>query len=200
MIRRKHDWMSIGNNDNDNDNNNNNNNNDEDFELRKRNLEASASHHADAEALLAEGLSRGRAGQDAFNFGTFWHHFQHQVQVQVQVQVQQVHPGSFRHMSTSFFVPRMREASQEIKDWKTVRLPASNLKNCPHVEPARRVQPASMAGAASKPCECPCSRGRPADNTPNAYGQSAIQDLGIFGPNPWQILRRYLSTKGFWAT
>ena len=30
------------------------------------------------------------------------------------------------------FVPRMREASKEIKDWKTVRLPASNLKDCPH--------------------------------------------------------------------
>ena len=35
--------------------------------------------------------------------------------------------------SLCFFVPRMREASQEIKDWKTVRLPAGNLKNCPQV-------------------------------------------------------------------
>ena len=36
-------------------------------------------------------------------------------------------------MRPMFFVPMMREASQEIKDWKTVRLPASNLTNCPHV-------------------------------------------------------------------
>ena len=34
----------------------------------------------------------------------------------------------------------MREASQEITDWKTVRLPASNLKSCPHVEPDGRLR------------------------------------------------------------
>ena len=28
------------------------------------------------------------------------------------------------------------------------------------------------------------------------YTQFAIQDLALFGPNPWQILRHYLSTKG----
>ena len=51
----------------------------------------------------------------------------------------------------------MREASQEVKDWKTVRLPASNLKNCPHVEPARRVQPAGMTfnGGFNPPIDWP---------------------------------------------
>ena len=84
-----------------------------------------------------------------------------------------------RQSANVLFVPRMSEASQEIKGWKTVRLPAGNPHSCPQVEPARRVQPAGMAGAAGKLCECPCSRGRPADNTPvraegrMGYAQSA---------------------------
>ena len=39
--------------------------------------------------------------------------------------------------------------------------------------------------------------------TLSQYTQFAIQDLALFGPNPWQILRHCgheLSNKGFWAT
>ena len=36
-----------------------------------------------------------------------------------------------------------------------------------------------------------------------SYTQFAIQDSGLFGPNPWKILAppsNYLSKEGFWAT